>query len=523
MSHVTLIRPPTVFARRSYSVPTTPPIGIAYLAASLRKAGHVAHVIDAVGEGISNVGSTSRPYLKYHGLPLEAILARIAPATQLIAISAMFSHEWPHTRELVAAIGQRFPHIPLVVGGEHATAAWTYILESCREVVCVGMGEGEETICDLAEWAKGGKRLEIIPGIAYCNEGRCVTTEPRMRIEQIDEIPWPAWDLLPIDAYLKGGFGHGVDAGPSMPILATRGCPYRCAFCSNPSMWTTRYYMRSIISVVDEIELYLHRYGATNIDFYDLTAIIRKEWILQFCDEIVRRGLHFSWQMPSGTRTEALDQEVLTKLYEVGCRNMTYAPESGSERTLREISKKVHLGQMISSIVAAKRAGISIKCNLIIGFPKERRSDVLRTIWFAVKMAWHGVDDVPLFMFSPYPGSALYDYLRSTNAIPTMNDDYFESLVCYMDLSRSSRYCERIGPKELNLYRFIGMSVFYLLSYLLYPARILRTIHNIRNRTAITVFEQRVIDLLHRWVLANRTKEPGCDSINNQSQHQHSG
>lgn len=506
MSFVTVIRPPAVFARRSYSVPIVPPLGIAYLAASLRRAGHIVQVIDAVGEGIAHIGWTSRPYLKYQGLPIEAILGRIAPETQLIAISAMFSHEWPHVAEMIAAIRRGFPQTPLVVGGEHATAAWDYILESCREVTCVGLGEGEETICDLVEWAEGGRNLETVPGIAYRQGERGVTTQPRRRIRGIDEIPLPAWDLVPIKTYLTRGFGYGVNVGPSMPIMASRGCPYQCTFCSSSQMWTTRYYMRSVTHVVDEIELYLHQYGATNIDFYDLTAIIKKEWILGFCDEIVRRGLRFTWQMPSGTRTEVLVREVLVKLFETGCRNLTYAPESGSKRTLREIAKRVQLHRMTASIAAAKRAGISLKCNLIIGFPKERRSDMLRTIWFAFKMAWLGVDDVPLFLFAPYPGTKLYDYLRSTKAIPTMDDNYFESLICYMDLSRSSRYCERIGPTELNFYRVTGMMIFYVLSYLFYPTRILRSIRNIRNHTATTVFEQRIIDLLRRWSLTEHAK-----------------
>ncbi|MGH8008333.1 MAG: B12-binding domain-containing radical SAM protein, partial [Candidatus Binatia bacterium] len=414
---------------------------------------------------------------------------------------------WPCIEELITGIRRAFPDTPLIVGGEHATATWQYILESCPGVTGVGLGEGEETICDLAKWADQGGELDTIPGIAYRREGQAVTTGPRTRIRSVDDIPLPAWDLTPLEAYLDNSYSFGVDLGRSMPLLATRGCPYRCTFCSSPLMWTTRYYMRSPGQVVDEIESYLHRYKTTNIDFYDLTAIIKKEWILQFCDEILRRGLKFTWQLPTGTRSEALDGEALPKLFAAGCRNLTYAPESGSDRTLQEIKKKVHLPRMIESMQAAKRAGLSLKCNLIIGFPKERRVDVWRTLRFALKMAWLGVDDVPLYMFSPYPGTELYEYLRSNGAIPQMDNDYFRSLTCINDFSQSSRYCERISPLELNCYRIVGMMAFYAVSFLRHPSRLLRTIRHIWSRSPSTILEQRLIELLRRRSLLKREQQ----------------
>lgn len=504
MSFVTIIRPPAIFSRSAYIASIVPPLGVAYLAAALREAGHTVGVVDAVGEGILHIGETSIPGLNYQGLPVEDIIQRIDPGTRLIALSAMFSQDWPYIEELLAGIRRIFPETPLIVGGEHVTATWQYILESCPEVTCAGLGEGEETICDLARWADQGGDLGSIPGIAYRRDGQGVTTGPRARIKSVDEIALPAWDLIPIERYLDNSYSFGVDLGRSMPILATRGCPYQCTFCSSPQMWTTRYYMRSVDQVVDEIEDYLDKYKATNIDFYDLTAIIKKGWILQFCAELAHRKLQLTWQLPTGTRSEALDAEVLPKLFAAGCRNLTYAPESGSDRTLREIKKKVHLPKMMDGMRAAKRAGINLKCNLIIGFPKERRSDVWRTLRFALKMAWLGVDDVPLFRFSPYPGTELYDYLRSTGVIRQMDNDYFRSLSCITDFSRSSRYCERISPVELNFYSVAGVLAFYAVSWLRHPSRLLRSIRHIWRRTPTTQLEKRFIEILRRWSLIRR-------------------
>lgn len=334
---------------------------------------------------------------------------------------------------------------------------------------------------------------------------------PRWRIQELDGLPRPAWHLVPLETYLAGGFGHGVDRGRSMPIVATRGCPYACAFCSSPQMWTSRYITRSPGKVVDEIEDYVEQYRATNIDFYDLTAVVRRDWILEFCRELRRRRVNITYQLPSGTRSEALDAEVLGWLHRTGCRNITYAPESGSARTLERIGKRIHPGRLCGSIRTARRTGIRTKCNLVIGFPGETRRDVYRTLAFALRLAWMGVDDVPLYLFSPYPGSRFHRELIGRGIIREMDNDYFASLGCLMDLSQPSRYCENVGPAELNFYRTAGMAAAYAVSYLSRPWRLARTALNLRDNRGITVLEQRLCDALKRRaaIPAGWTSSPG--------------
>lgn len=499
MALITLIRPPAIASKNSFSVPITPPLGLAYVAAALRERGHEVQFIDALAEGLDNLKPAAHPALIYRGLSTEAILARIDPKARALGVSSMFSLEWPHLDDMIVRIGQRFPGLPVILGGEHPTATYDYILRTNAAVTCVGLGEGEETMCDFADYLDGKRALDAVSSLAYRDmDGKVTKTQTRPRVRDLDTLPWPAWDLVPVETYLGGGYGYGVDIGRSMPVLATRGCPYQCTFCSNPLMWTTRYYMRKPGQVLDEIEFYMKEYGATNIDFYDLTAIVRKEWIIEFCGEIVRRNLQFTWQLPSGTRSEALDREVLEALYRTGCRNLTYAPESGSPQTLKRIKKKIKLDRLVSSISEAKRQGINLKCNLIIGFPQETRWDIYKTMRFMWKLALLGVDDSPLFLFSPYPGSELFDYLRDNGRIREMDNDYFASLACYMDMRVASRYCEHVGPVELNFYRILGMSVFYALSYLSRPHRIARTASNVWRNRSETVFEQRIVDMAKR-------------------------
>lgn len=503
MAFLTLIRPPTVASRHSYSIPVTPPLGLAYVAAALREEGHRVQFIDALAEDLAQIRPAVHPELVYQGLSIGQVVERVDKSAAAIGLTSMFSLEWPHLRALVAALGKAFPGVPIILGGEHPTATYEYILDTCPEATYVALGEGEETIQDFAKFLDGKLELSQVGSIAYREpDGRVARSPARPRVREADRLPAPAWDLVPLKAYLDGGFGYGVDLGRSMPVLATRGCPYQCTFCSSPQMWTTRYVMRSPERVLDEIERYLREYGAKNVDFYDLTAIVKRDWILEFCRGIDRRGLKFTWQLPSGTRSEALDREVLGALARTGCTNLTYAPESGSPETLKRIKKRVTLERIRDSMREAKRAGINVKCNLIIGFPDETRADVYRTILFMWRMALLGVDDSPLFLFSPYPGSELFALLKSRGRISEMSDDYFASLACYMDMGVVSRYCERIGPWELNLYRTIGMGVFYALTYLSRPARILRTIANLWSRRSETVFEQRLLDMWKRQAAA---------------------
>ena len=150
-------------------------------------------------------------------------------------------------------------------------------------------------------------------------------------------------------------------------------------------MWTTRWVARKPELVADEIEIYIKKYGISNVDFYDLTAVIRKDWIINFAKQLIDRKLNITWQLPSGTRSEALDKEVLTYLYESGCRNLSYAPESGSPRVLKRIKKKVETDRMIESMRTAVACGLNVKANIIFGFPDETHADIWRSLFFIFK------------------------------------------------------------------------------------------------------------------------------------------
>jgi radical SAM superfamily enzyme YgiQ (UPF0313 family) len=497
MSHITLIRPPAVSSRHAYSVMVVPPLGPAYVAGALLGAGHAVTAVDALGEAPLERTASAHAQLQCHGLSIDQIVARVPSHTAGIGISVMFSQQWPDVEALLLALRRAFPRALLFVGGEHPTATWRHLLSSCRALDACVLGEGEATACELADWLDGKGALEEITGLAFRDESGPRLNPARPRLRALDRLARPAWHLFPVERYLSEGFGHGVDRGRSMPMLATRGCPYRCTFCSSPQMWTTRYYLRDVADVVDEIAELVRVYRISNVDFEDLTAIIRRDWILAFCAELERRGLEITYQLPSGTRCEALDGEVLRALSRTGCRNITYAPESGSPRTLKTIKKKLRPERVLESMRVAKQVGINLKANLMIGFPDETRVELLRTLWFGLRAAWIGVDDLPLFPFSAYPGTELYDDLRREGRLPPPDNDFYASLG-YMDLTATQSHCRAIGSTELNLYRIGGMSAFYAVGYLRRPWRAIRTLGNLVRGRSETVLEQSLVGLLRR-------------------------
>ena len=498
---ICLIRPGIVVPANNQTTMFTPPLGLAYVAGTLRRAGHEVQFIDAVGLALDSRMAVDNDCFIYGLAPAETV-DRIDPASDIIGVAFGFSFEWPTGRDLVGAIRERFPHALIIGGGEHVTAMPEQSLAESALDLAV-LGEGEETVVEIADALSEGLLTPAnIEGIAYKDSGGGVRLNGRRaRTRAIDDIAPPAWDLTPIGNYLERGYGFGVNRGRSMPMLASRGCPYQCAFCSNPGMWTTRWIARDTDLLLDEMEAYQKEFGAENFDFYDLTAIVKKPWIVDFCNKIKERGLNFTWQLPSGTRSEAIDGEVARLLYASGCRNMSYSPESGSPSVLERIKKKIDPNALIASIRSGHAEGMNIKCNIILGFPGETLGDVMHSYGFIMRMALAGAYDLSVWAFSPYPGSELFDEIAGKGTI-TPDDAYYDSLRSYADASRTVSHSENFSDGRLKLLRFLALCLFYATSWVRRPMRPLRMIWNVSRGRQESRAEMGLANLIRRKKLS---------------------
>lgn len=481
---ITFVQPPSLMAVDNYSTITQPPLGIAYLAAYAREHGHDVHVVDAVGAAVTRIQPWPRRARRlFQGLSIEEIVAEVPPDTDIIGVSCMFTHAWPMVRELMIALKDAFPQARLIAGGEHITSLWSEVFAQTPVDVCV-LGEGEITLIELlSAFEAGPKDLSGIKGIAYRDgAGVAVKAPPRSRIADPDMLPWPAWDLMDPMAYLAGSTFMGPAAGRSIPMLATRGCPYRCTFCSSPNMWTQFWKARDPAKVADEIEYYVQKYGANDFQFQDLTAIVRKDWIIAFCNELIGRKLDITWSLPVGTRSEAIDGEVPALLMASGCHHVTYAPESGSERILKSIEKKVHLEHLEQSARTSLQAGMKVCLFTIVGFPQEEPEDIWKTFRWLRRMARLGVHEIAVSTFVPLPGTQLF---HETNKILpiTVDDEYCYWMTGATSLFTVRSWNPRLTDRQLLLLKLWGMFQFYGLAYLYHPSRIWRLVVNwVRGR-----------------------------------------
>lgn len=472
---VCLIEPPKFVSLTNFvSTISMPPIGLAYIAAAVREGGHDVTVVDGPGSAPRNY-HIFRDEIRIRGLTQEQIIERIPLNSQVIGLGCMFTSHWVYVRELICKIRKSFPDAYLLMGGEHVTGFPEFSLEQAP-LDSVVMGEGEETIVQLLEHIEQNLPLEDVAGIAYKDPTGSIRVNPRRnRMKGVDSIAKPAWDLFDIKKYNDINQPHGSSQGKFMPMLATRGCPFSCTFCTSPNMWTTEWIPRDYKLVVDEMQEYQLKYDATDFQFEDLTAIVRKDWISGFCDEIIKRGMKITFQLPSGTRSEGIDLKVAQKLKAAGCHEFSFAPESGDPRILQAIKKKVNLPKMFNSARVALNAGINVGCFFIIGFPEDDYRSVFRTYGAIIKCALIGFTNVNLNAYSPQPNTESFKELQRSGIITDFDDKYLMSLFTFQDFgARKTSYNPRFGDLELSFMVNFGAFLFYIIYFFRKPYRIIQ-------------------------------------------------
>jgi len=471
--YVQLINPPQrISAANLVSAVAIPPLGTAYLAAELERAGHRVSVVDAVGAGLEHVFTVGGR--SFRGLDFRSIVEGLDPQADLIGLGVMYSSSWPGLRDLVGRIKARFPQTPLVLGGEHPTALPELVFEQSPADFVV-MGEGEETLLELCD--RFGRRQDLgdVRGLAFRTDDGTIRINPRRaRVRDLDALPLPAWHYFDIERYIRFAQPHGSSEGRSMPMLATRGCPFQCTFCGSPGMWGTTWRARAPVKVVDEMESYVHRYNANDFHFEDLTAVVRRGWILDFCREVIRRRLKVTWQLPSGTRSEAIDAEVARAMHAAGCRQFSYALEAGSPEILRRIKKRIHPNRVFSSAEKAIAAGIRVQSVFIYGFPNETWRQMWQTWCAMLRCAVVGFHEVSICALQPLPNTEIYREIDRERSI-ALTDDYFDSIFGYLGIWQQRSWNPRVPTVVLRLIILFSLASFFLVSFMCHPNRVIGT------------------------------------------------
>lgn len=490
MAKLTLINPPQLYLLAQFASFIVPPIGIAYIASYAKSKGHDVEIIDAFGEGMDNF--TTRGDVNLKGLTYEEIIKRISPNSDLIGIYNLFSHAYPSVKELAESIKNAFPDIPIALGGVQPTALPELVMENSY-IDYVALGEGEQTAVNLLERLESGRPVNDINGLAFRDNGKVVINKKSNLIEDLDSLPFPAYDLLPIEKYIMAKSPQGAWRGRFLPIIPTRGCNYKCKFCTAPKMWHSIWRTRSPKNVADEMEHFNKSMKITDFHFQDLSAVSNKEWTLALCDEIDKKKLQITWQLPNGTRSEIIDENIIKRMRSSGCTNITFAPESGSQEALELMDKKLDLNNIIRASKLAVKGGMVVSAFFCFGVPGENIRSLKDSLRLLRKLAWIGIHEVSITTFTALPGSAFFYELLNEGKLE-LNDDFFRDCLRMSDLLSAHSWLDGISDKQLNRYRLMGFFQFFFLSFLFRPWRLFRSIWNVTRGIQETKVEKLVYE-----------------------------
>ncbi len=394
---VLLVAPPS----SSYLGAIRPPSNLGYLSETLMHAG-IEHAVEDMRAVSSRAAISSR---------LRKRLTQTEGYPDLVGVS-MVSLEYKRTYDLIREIKRMAPGAAVVVGGPHVSALGSRVLEECPEIDYGIVQEGEDALLQLC----GGEvPEEQIPGLLYRHAGGAVRAGPEPACPRdLDSIPFPTYSRFDLRRYAR-----------EVPLVTSRGCPYRCIFCFHSVMKDT-FRPRSAANVVDEIEYWYAR-GIRQFVVDDDNFTLVKKRVYEVCDQIEQRGMRDLFiRCANGIRADRVDRELLARMRQVGVREVGFGADGGNDRVLLEIVKKGEsLGTIERAIQDAIATGLEVRLFIILGHPGETMSDVEDSLALAQR---YPLIRLHLNNPIPYPGTELFDWAVAHHAFIRSPEDYLNNL-----------------------------------------------------------------------------------------------
>lgn len=459
---IVLIFPPNIYQTKQ----SMPPLGIAWLASFLRENGFPDIVlIDSMANRYSNEEIID--LLKKEGPDIIGI----SFGTQ-IRFSAF---------DLARLIKKEFSSVPLVAGGPHPTLTAQDILENIPEIDVIVRGEGEISFLNLVKTIGKKGDLEGVKGISFRDKkGKIIHNAFEEPIHDLDSLPLPARDLLPIEKYDKTTI---LSKKRSLNIMTSRGCPYWCSYCSTSEQWGHKIRHRSPKNVVDEIELVLKNYPfIKGIRFFDDVFTMDKARVIEICREILKRKLDFVWECEA--RANTIDEELVREMRRARCEFIDLGIESGSDRILKNIKKNITVEQAITSAKIIKKAGIGLKAFFMHGLPGETYEDIKKTVFLSRYLFYElGVEGTTQGITVIYPGTELERMAQEFGTFPRdfSWSKYYERKKSYPPLSApiNMPIFEQPDLTYEQVFQYVRMAKFAY--FLRHPFNLLKTLIKYRR------------------------------------------
>ncbi|MFC1974501.1 B12-binding domain-containing radical SAM protein [Chloroflexota bacterium] len=373
-----------------------PPMGLGLIAAVLEREGYTVTLLDANALRLSPEEVV--PYVS------DADVVGLSAMTPTIGSAMSIAHYLKRAN----------PGLTVIVGGAHVTLLPEETLASAPQVDIVVRGEGEETFVDLLRTLENEQPLEDVPGISYRKDGKIASTPERSTSVDLDSLPFLAYHLLPWQKY-KPHPPHGR-ALPFAAIITSRGCPYKCSFCSK--VFGNKFRGQSPERVVDEIAYYKENFGVKEIAFYDDIFTLDKKRAYAIADNIIKRDLKIDWTCEA--RVNLVDRELLHHMKQAGCYAVAYGIESASPVILDVLGKGITPAQVEEAVRITREVGMQTVGYFMIGSPGESTDTISKTIEFAKRLK---IDFAQFAITTPFPGSELYNlYLEGGRGSVSWDD-----------------------------------------------------------------------------------------------------
>ena len=413
-----------------------PPLGLGYLATALRKENDVK-IIDCLKEGLDNNGL------------LEEIL-RFRP--NLLGVQ-LYTSNIKTVKDILSKTKNLNKNIITVVGGPHPSSCSDSILTLFGNLLDYAFsGEAEKGFPLLIKKIENKiQNLDDIPGLVWRNNDKTVTNEKYLE-KNLDSLSMVAWDLIKPEEYPESQHGAFYKNFPIAPIIATRGCPYKCSFCAGFNITGRKIRSRGIEHVLSEIKFLYYNHSIREIHIVDDNFTLNKKYAKKFCEELIALGLDLSWATPNGVRLDSLDTELLRLMKKSGLYIISLGIESGSERILQSTIKHLNLAKIKEKVKLIRKEEIDIAAFFVLGFPGESKEEIKKTIDLSLEL---DLIRANYFTFLPFPGTKSYSDLLKSDELENVDWDHF--------YFTSAPYSPKnISHKELRHYQKMAFMKFYL-------------------------------------------------------------